>query len=77
MRFQRFALLDVDPLLKVGECQEILGKVFRPAPSRPTIVAWLEEGTLEGKQIGRGHNWFVFESSLKNFIEGCQQKIAA
>jgi hypothetical protein len=74
-------LLAIDPLIKLGEVERILEQVFRPAPSRPTIVAWIEEGTLEGKQIGRGDNWFIYESSLTKLIRDSQgmsqQKLAA
>lgn len=61
-------LLEIDPLIKLGEVERILSQVFQPAPSRPTLVSWLEDGTLEGKQIGRGDNWFVYQSSLNNLI---------
>lgn len=74
-------LLAIDPLIKLGEVERILEQVFRPAPSRPTIVGWIEEGTLEGKQIGRGDNWFIYESSLTKLIRDSQgmsqQKLAA
>lgn len=71
-------LLNVDPLIKLGEVERILAKIFFPAPSRPTIVGWIEEGTLDGKQIGRGDNWFVYQSSLDDFIRQSQpQKLAA
>lgn len=61
-------LLNFDPLIKMSEVEVILGKVFVPAPSRPTIVAWLEGGTLDGRQVGPGNNWFVYQSSLQAFI---------
>jgi len=67
-------LINIDPLIKLGEVERILARVFRPAPSRPTIVAWIEDGTLEGKQIGRGDNWFVYESSLNNLIMESQPR---
>lgn len=71
-------LINIDPLLKLIEVERILSQVFRPAPSRPTIVQWIEDGTLEGKQIGRGDNWFVYQSSLDNFILASQpRKLAA
>lgn len=74
-------LLNIDPLIKLGEVERILCKIFRPAPSRPTIVGWIEEGTLDGRQVGRGDNWFVYQSSLDNLIRESQstrqQKLAA
>lgn len=66
-------LMDIDPLIKLGEVERILAKVFRPVPSRPTIVGWIEEGLLEGRQIGLGDNWFVYASSLDNLILSSQQ----
>ncbi|MBX3267076.1 MAG: hypothetical protein KF831_10250 [Acidobacteria bacterium] len=74
-------LLAIDPLIKLGEVERILSEVFRPAPSRPTIIGWIEEGTLEGRQVGIGNNWFVYESSLSKLIRESQspsqQKLAA
>lgn len=67
-------LINVDPLIKLGEVERILARVFSPVPSRPTIVAWIEEGTLEGRQIGRGDNWFIYQSSLDDFILQSQPK---
>jgi hypothetical protein len=81
MNAYQMPLLNIDPLIKVGEVERILAKIFRPVPSRPTIVAWIEEGTLEGRQIGRGDNWFVYQSSLDKLIRESQtpsqQKLAA
>ena len=71
-------LINIDRLIKLGEVERILSQVFHPAPSRPTIVAWIEDGTLDGKQIGRGDNWFVYQSSLDTLICKSQpQKLAA
>lgn len=67
------ALIETDPLIKLGEVERVLAKIFRPGPSRPTIVAWIEDGTLEGHQLGLGRNWFVYKSSLDNFIHELQQ----
>ena len=66
-------LFDLDPLIKLGEVEAILSKVFRPVPSRPTIVEWIEEGILTGKQIGLGNNWFVYASSLDKLILSTQE----
>jgi hypothetical protein len=74
-------LLNIDPLIKLVNVEQILSRIFQPAPSRPTIVGWIEDGTLEGRQVGRGDNWFVYQSSLDNFIRQSQsvgqQKMAA
>jgi hypothetical protein len=73
-------LLNIDPLIKLGVVEAILKRVFDPAPSRPTLIAWIEEGVLEGKQIGRGDNWFIYKSSLDDLIcrtQPQQQRMAA
>lgn len=73
-------LLNIDRLIKLGEVERILSQIFYPAPSRPTIVAWLEEGVLDGRQIGRGEHHYIYESSLNNLIRAHQpnqQKLAA
>lgn len=72
MRHYQLPLIHIDRLIKLGEVEKALADVFRPAISRPTIIAWIEEGTLDGKQIGRGGNWFVYESSLNKLILNCQ-----
>ncbi|MBK8810691.1 MAG: hypothetical protein IPN69_08155 [Acidobacteria bacterium] len=75
MRFNyQLPLIDTDPLIKLGEVETILSRVFRPVPSRPTLIAWIEDGTLEGKKIGRGDNWYVYQSSLNGFIIASQPK---
>lgn len=71
-RFFQPHLIDTDPLIKLGAVERFLGKVFWPAPSRPTIVGWIEEGRLEGLQIGGGQNWYIYKSSLDSFIAQLQ-----
>lgn len=66
-------LINIDRLIKLGDVERELGKVFYTPPSRPTIVGWIEDGTLDGKQIGRGNNYYVFESSLNKFILKTQE----
>lgn len=74
-------LLNVDRLLKLSVVEEHLAKIFEPVPDRETICAMIEDGTLEGRQIGPGKNWFVYSSSLNEFILSIQsprqQKLAA
>lgn len=72
MQIYQMPLLHIDRLYKLGEVERILSLVFHPAPSRPTIVEWIEDGTLEGRRIGRGGNWFIYQSSLDNFIRASQ-----
>lgn len=61
-------LPNFDPLIKLETVEAVLAKIFQPVPSRPTLYAWLEDGTLEGRQMGRGNNWYVYTSSLNEFI---------
>lgn len=72
MRYYQLPLLEIDELIKIGEVERILSKVFRPAPSRPTLIAWIDEGLLDGRQIGSGGNWHVYKTSLDNFIRASQ-----
>lgn len=65
-------LIDTDPLIKLGEVERVLSRIFSPVPSRPTLIAWIEDGTLEGKKIGRGDNYYVYRSSLDAFIIASQ-----
>lgn len=74
-------LNNFDPLLKLSVVEEQLAKLFKPTPDRETIYAWIEDGTLVGEQLGRGRNWYVYASSLSQFILDLdarrQQKLAA
>lgn len=79
--FYQPPLLNFDPLLKLERVEHELAQIFDPVPSRPTLYEWLEDGTLEGEQIGRGRLWYVYSSSLDKFILAFQarrqQKLAA
>lgn len=74
-------LPNFDPLLRLGDVERALAKVFLGCvPSRPTIVAMIEDGTLDGTKLGRGGYWFVYKSSLDNYILRIQsesQRMAA
>lgn len=72
MQNYQMPLLNIDRLIKVGEVERILRQVFLPAPTRPTIVGWILDGTLDGRQLGRGDNWFIYQSSLDDFIRASQ-----
>lgn len=58
-------------LVKLREVERLLRDCFPDGsrPSRNTIIGWIESGTLLGKQIGTGGNYYVFESSLRNFVD--------
>lgn len=88
-RGYQIPLIEVDPLIKLSEVERALSKIFYPAPSRPTIVGWLQQGycdffavkiLFEGSQLGNGENWFVYKTSLDRLIYQSQsgyQKLAA
>ncbi len=59
----------VDRLIKLRDVERSLADCFHAdsRPSRNTIIGWLEEGLLLGKQLGTGHNYYVWESSLERF----------
>lgn len=59
---------ETDRLWKLREVEKALSKVFVRLPSRNTLIGWIENGTLHGKKIGRGKNYYVFQSSLERFI---------
>lgn len=58
-----------DRLIKLRDVERSLADCFHrdSRPSRNTIIGWLEEGILLGKQLGSGHNYYVWESSLNRF----------
>lgn len=58
-----------DRLIKLRDVERSLADCFHrdSRPSRNTIIGWLEEGLLLGKQLGSGHNYYVWESSLLRF----------
>lgn len=73
---------DWDPLRRLGEVERALRQIFPDsAPCRATIIAMCEDGTLEGRRLGRGKYWFVYQSSLDSYIRALrnpsQQKLAA
>lgn len=63
-------LFPTDRLVKLRDAERMLAECFHPdsQPSRTTIIGWLEDGTLLGEQLGRGHNWYVWETSLQLFL---------
>lgn len=71
------SLFPTDRLVKLRDVERIVAGCFDPdsRPSRTTIIAWIEEGTLSGKQIGPGKNYYVFRSSLDRLINEISQDI--
>lgn len=75
-------LPNLERLLRLGEVERALGRIFfESTPSRPTLISMCEDGTFRAIQLGRGRNWFVYETSLTEFIlqtqQPRQQKLAA
>lgn len=59
----------IDKLVKLGEAEKRMRKVFSPIPSRPTLIAYIKNGILKGKQFPFNKHYYIFESSLKEFLE--------
>ncbi len=59
-------LSQADKLIKLRDVELMFEEFFDPGsmPSRSTIVGWIEDGTLEGVQIGAGRNYYVRRSSI-------------
>jgi hypothetical protein len=75
-RRQPFIFEDVDPLLKLSEVEKVLraSRIFYTVPSRPTLIGYCEDGTLESL-FWRGQH-LVYESSLRKFIESFKRPTA-
>lgn len=65
------SLFPSDKLIKLRDVEAMLAEVFDrdSMPSRGTIVGWIEDGTLDGVQIGSGRNYYVRRSSLERFFD--------
>lgn len=61
--------LKTDKLLRLSEAEQILRTVFNTAPSRPTLIGYIESGKLRGGQNPFNNYYFVYKSSLDEFIE--------
>jgi hypothetical protein len=62
-----------DKLLRLSEAEEILRAIFNTAPSRPTLIGYIESGKLRGGQNPFNKYYFVYKSSLDEFIEQIRQ----
>lgn len=58
-----------DRLIKLRDVEREIADLFHAEsrPSRNTIIGWIEDGTLLGRQLGSGNNYYVWESSLDRF----------
>lgn len=66
-------------MLRLSEIEDIIRsyRIMRTPPSRDTLIAMCEDGTLEGNQTRMG--WMVFEDSFDAWVKKLQQpqKMAA
>ena len=58
--------------MRLREIEEILQqtRVLMPVPSRPSLIALIETGTLDGKKIARV--WMVYEDSFRKWVKSFQ-----
>ena len=61
--------LNPDKLLRLSEAENILRKVLNTAPSRPTLIGYIESGKLRGGRHPFNKYYYVYKSSLDEFIE--------
>lgn len=66
-------------LVKLRDVEIALARHFDPRslPSRTTIVNWIQDGTLDGVQIGPGRNYYVTAASLEKFISRIGRSVLA
>ena len=65
---------DIDKLIKLGQAEKIMRKVISPVPSRPTLITYIKNGTLRGQQSSFNNHYYVYKSSLLEFIENNRKK---
>ena len=65
--------------LRLSEVEEYLARtkaLGATPPSRQSLINWIESGELRGIQKP-GFGWLVYESSLRQFLEGLELEEAA
>lgn len=60
---------ECDKLVKLGQAEKMLKKVMSPVPSRPTLILYIKNGILKGKKFPFNNHYYVFESSLREFMD--------
>lgn len=65
------------PLMRLQVIEEILRKqnILAPVPTRNTLIAWLEEGRLEGRQVNG--IWHIYRDSFEGFVRELAMPVAA
>ncbi|MGI8467654.1 MAG: hypothetical protein ACR2N3_04305 [Pyrinomonadaceae bacterium] len=57
-----------DKLLRLSEVEQTLRAVLKSAPSRPTLIGYIESGKLRGARHPFNKYYYVYQSSLDEFI---------
>jgi hypothetical protein len=62
----------VRPALRLAQIELILKatRVVSPVPSRVTLIKLIDDGTLEGRMVGRV--WVVYEDSFHKWVRSFQ-----
>jgi hypothetical protein len=58
-----------DKLLRLSEVESILRATLNTAPSRPTLIGYIESGKLRGVRHPFNKYYYVYRSSLDDFIK--------
>ncbi|MFV0388392.1 MAG: hypothetical protein ACK5NT_06530 [Pyrinomonadaceae bacterium] len=66
-----------DELLKLGDVERTLAPYFAEGskPSRKLIIGLFEEGVLDGVQLGKGRNYWIYRSSLNELINNLKRRV--
>lgn len=70
----------LDKIIGLGEVERRLSRVMGAPPTRPTLIAYIDCGWLVGFQNKFNKRYFVYESSLDEYIYQTipsKEKIAA
>lgn len=59
----------IDKILLLGEVERRLRVVMANVPSRSTLIGYVESGKLRGSRNPFNKYYYVFQSSLEEFIE--------
>lgn len=57
-----------DKLLLLGEVERTLRATLSTVPSRPTLIGYIESGRLRGARHPFNKYYYVYQSSLDDFI---------
>jgi hypothetical protein len=70
---QLFENFTPTPKLRLSQVIDYLDQTqaLGPAPSRQTLINWLEEGTLRGVNVN-GFGWLVYRDSLYQFLNSLE-----